>query len=104
MIALLILQLTLFFFSLLRYGLYGSTVFALVGFCTTLFLVVVQASFRWFRGLAPISYRVSQHRYIEHESDSHEPNRPSTAEDLMLPDSSDFCTAGVCFFAFLFYL
>lgn len=57
MIAFLILQLTLFFFSLLRYGLFGVTIFALVGFCATLFLVVVQASFRWFRGLAPISYR-----------------------------------------------
>ncbi|XP_059351979.1 calcium permeable stress-gated cation channel 1-like isoform X3 [Daphnia carinata] len=71
MIAFLILQLTLFFFSMLRYGLKGVTIFALVGFCATLFLVVVQASFRWFRGLAPISYR----KFSEPRGNSNSPGR-----------------------------
>ena len=45
MIAFLIPQLTLFFFSLLRGGLQAVAIFALVGFCVTLFFVAVQASF-----------------------------------------------------------
>jgi len=52
-----VLQLTLLFFSLLRYGLYGVTIFALVGCVLTFLLVVFQAWFRRFRSLAPISYR-----------------------------------------------
>ena len=60
MAAFLVLQLTLLFFSLLRYGLFGVTIFALVGFVLTFLLVVFQASFRWFRSLAPITYRVRQ--------------------------------------------
>jgi hypothetical protein len=95
MIAFLILQMTIFFFSLLRYGLFGVTIFALVGFCATLFLVFVQASFRWFRGLAPISYRVSQRRRDTDETDLHEPNLPPTAEDLLLAESNETNQAGV---------
>ncbi|XP_046651573.1 calcium permeable stress-gated cation channel 1-like isoform X3 [Daphnia pulicaria] len=71
MIAFLILQMTIFFFSLLRYGLFGVTIFALVGFCATLFLVFVQASFRWFRGLAPISYR----KFSEPRGSTNSPGR-----------------------------
>ncbi|XP_057374466.1 calcium permeable stress-gated cation channel 1-like isoform X1 [Daphnia carinata] len=93
MIAFLILQLTLFFFSMLRYGLKGVTIFALVGFCATLFLVVVQASFRWFRGLAPISYRVSQRRDTD-ETDLHDSQLPPTAEDLLLAESNATYHAG----------
>ena len=103
MIAFLILQLTLFFFSLLRKGLYGVTIFALAGFCATLFLVVVQASFRWFRGLAPISYRVSQ-RHHDPESDLHDPHLPPTAEEVLLPDTADYCPAGVRCLAFLLFI
>ena len=103
MIAFLILQLTLFFFSLLRRGLFDVTIFALVGFCATLFLVVVQASFRWFRGLAPISYRVSQRRDMD-ETDLHEPHLPPTAEDLMLAESNETYHAGVRYAAWLFLL
>lgn len=96
MIAFLILQLTLFFFSFLRYALLkGVTIFALVGFCATLFLVVVQASFRWFRGLAPISYRVSQRQHHMENSDSHEPNFPRPAEDVLLSDTTDNYLTGV---------
>lgn len=103
MIAFLILQLTLFFFSMLRYGLKGVTIFALVGFCATLFLVVVQASFRWFRGLAPISYRVSQRRH-DPESDVHDPHLHPGAEDVLLPDAADYCPAGVRCLAFLLFI
>lgn len=89
MTAFLILQLTIFFFSLLRYGLLGVTIFALAGFCATLFLVVVQASFRWFRGLAPISYRVSQRGHDREISDLHDSHLPPTAEDVLLADTTD---------------
>lgn len=102
MIAFLILQLTLFFFSLLRYGLFGVTIFALVGFCATLFLVVVQASFRWFRGLAPISYRVSQRRDTD-ETDLHDSQLPPTAEDLLLAESNATYHAGVRYAAWLLF-
>jgi len=82
-----VLQLTLLFFSLLRYGLYGVTIFALVGCVLTFLLVVFQAWFRRFRSLAPISYRVSQDKTLA-------PDRriPSTRDDALLdeyaPDSS----------------
>ena len=74
-----VLQLTLLFFSLLRYGLYGVTIFALVGCVLTFLLVVFQAWFRRFRSLAPISYRVSQDNNLA-------PNRriPSSPDDALL--------------------
>ena len=89
-----VLQLTLLFFSLLRYGLYGVTIFALVGCVLTFLLVVFQAWFRRFRSLAPISYRVSQDKTLA-------PDRriPSTRDDALLdeyaPDSSHITF--VCF-------
>lgn len=103
MIACLILQLTLFFFSLLRHGLKGVTIFALVGFCATLFLVVVQASFRWFRRLAPISYRVSQPDLRMENSGMHEHNLPPPSEDVLLAVSTDTYPAGVRCLAFYYF-
>lgn len=82
MFAFLILQLTLFFFSLLRYGLFGVTIFALVGFCVSLGLLVVQASFRLLRSLAPISYRVSECEQAKKGADVHE-TKFSTAGDAL---------------------
>ena len=102
MIAFLILQLTLFFFSLLRGGggLQGVAIFALVGFCVTLFLVVVQASFRWFSALAPITYRVRPYD-LENEAqkDLHatDSSQPTAGDCLLLTDSTDFGPAGVCY-------
>lgn len=102
-----VLQLTLLFFSLLRYGLYGVTIFALVGCVLTFLLVVFQAWFRRFRSLAPISYRVSQDKNLA-------PNHripPSAMDDALLDeyaaDSSHF--PFVCFWllydfhAFLYF-
>lgn len=117
MIALLILQLTLFFFSLLRYALKGVTIFALVGFCATLVLVAAQASFRLFSGWAPISYRV-RHEHSLHDDDKrrrrnlHAPGHLDDtslpgAHDVLLVDTTDSCpSAGVCclaFFPFFFF-
>ncbi len=80
MIAFLIPQLTLFSFSLLRLGLHGVTVFALCGFCATLFFIVGQASFHWFRSLAPISYRVSPADANAGQSDAEADCWPRTAD------------------------
>ena len=100
MIAFLIQQLTLFFFSLLRGGLQGVAIFALVRFCVTLFLVVgvppVQALFRLFRALARIMNRVGP--CDEVEMDLHDP--PPSSGDPLLADSTDFGSAGVCFIGF----
>ena len=98
MIAFLIQQLTLFFFSLLRGGLQGVAIFALVGFCVTLFLVAVQASFRCFRALDPITYRVRPCDDVE--TDLHAPPPPPSSGDPLLADSTDFGSAGVCFIGF----
>lgn len=95
MSAFLILQCTLFFISLVRRGLQGVTIFALAGFCCTLFLVFVQATFRWFRNLAPISYRVS---HDDHCLDPDTTDRKATTrtETIMLAESSD--STPVCSF------
>lgn len=103
MTAFLILQLTIFFFSLLRYGLHDVTIFSLVGFCATLFLVFVQASFRWFRGLAPISYRVSPSQHERNNLDLHNPHLPPTAEDVLLADATDNFPTGVRLAFLLFF-
>lgn len=97
MIAFLILQLTLFFFSLLRYGLFGVTIFSLAGFCATLALVTAQASLRWFRGMAPISYRVRHgpnHHSKHHlpESDTTDSIQPPCSGDVLLADDDDLAT------------
>jgi hypothetical protein len=93
MIALLILQLSLFFFSLLRHGLKGVTIFALCGFCATLFFVFAQATFRWFRSLAPISYRVG-HGQEQPEKNAFRQDDaclpiPVQAGDMVLVESND---------------
>lgn len=98
MFAFLIVQLTLFFFSLLRYGLFGVTIFALVGFSVSLALLVFQASFRFLRSLAPISYRVSECEQGKKDIDVLE-TKFASAGDVVHAESG--CSASeVCCFGF----